>query len=352
MNDFSETYSSFISHIKIGFQDNTFLENLLNEPIEDQLNRVKKLNDLLNTTTLFNFFLKNKIKIFSHKDTNTCEISESLFGSEITLKKIFNNQDDSVKLLFWTDLKYLILYYNKYLLSIDPNDKTAQDKVQNILNNIESVKKPFINPKEGLNKILKTENLNETTNNMINDIFSTFEKSAGVPGANPFANIMEISKIISEKYKTNIENGEVNLDDLLSNMTCLPGMENMGGIISSLSSQMMPKNPEPMEKIIIDENFSTSIVVTGEQKDETQNFNVGNLLKTMESFNSLGLNNALLGNNDELSVNNSMGKLMNVFDKLSSTSNPLHLNQIMEDELGIDMVKFTDEMTKTLSNND
>jgi hypothetical protein len=342
MNDFFSYYSNFILHIKNVISDDDFFENLICETREQQLERVKKFNDSLCTTTLLNHFIKNKIKLFSHKEKDTTSVSESMFGPEITLKKIFNNQDEIVKELFWTDLKYLLISYNKYILSINPDDKNAQDRIQKLDT------KQVINPKEGLNKILKTENLNETTNNMINDIFSTFEKTVGQPGANPFANIMEISKTISEKYKSNIENGEVNIDDLLTNMTGLPGMENMNGLIGSLTKQMQTSNDEPVEKVIIDENFSTAIVPKGEQKEDSSNVNIGELLKTMDS---LGLANPLMGlggNKDE----NSMNKLMDVFGKLSNTSDPSEVNKIMENNLGIDMTKFTDEMSKVLGTND
>ena len=349
MNDFSFNYSNFISHVKNVFPDNTFLENILNETQEQQLNRVKKFNDSLNNVTLFNYFLKNKIKLFSHKEKDTTIVSESLFGSEVTLKKIFNNQEEPVKLLFWTDLKYLLLSYNRYILSTDSNNKNALDRVQKLSENNVQNSQPMINPKDGLNKILKTENLNATTNNMINDIFSTFEKTISQPGSNPFSNIMQISQIISEKYKSNIENGEVNLDDLLANMTGLPGMENMSGLIGSLSKQMQTTNTEPVEKVVIDENFSTAIVPKGEQKEESQNIDIGGLLKTMDSLGAIGLGNPLMGggSTDE----NSMSKLMDVFGKLSNTNDPSQLNQKMEADLGIDMTKFTDEMTKALNNN-
>jgi len=342
MSDFFSDYSNFIEHIKNVISDDKFFENLTSEPQEQQLERVKRFNDSLCTTTLLNHFIKNKIKLFSHKEKNTTIVSQSMFGEEVTLKKIFNNQDDSVKELFWTDLKYLLISYNKHILSINPDNKNAQDRIQ-ILD-----AKQIINPKEGLNKILKTENLNETTNNMINDIFSTFEKTVGQPGANPFANIMEISKTISEKYKSNIENGEVNIDDLLANMTGLPGMENMNGIIGSLTKQMQISPEEPVEKVIIDENFSTAIVPRGEQKEDSNNINIGELLKTMDS---LGLANPLMGLGG-IKDENSMGKLMDVFGKLSNTTDPSQLNEIMETNLGIDMAKFTDEMSKVLGKND
>jgi len=344
MNDFSSHYVSFISHIKNVSPNDTFFENLLIETPEQQLDRVKKFNDSLYNITLFNFFLKNKIKLFSHKEKNTTIVSESMFGSDITLKKIFNNQDETVKLLFWMDLKQLLLSYNKYLLSINPDDKKILERIQQL------EAKPFIDPKEGLNKILKTENLNETTNNMINDIFSTFEKTVNNPGSNPFSNIMQISQIISEKYKSNIENGEVNLDDLLANMTGIPGMENMSGLISSITTQLGQPNTESQEKVIIDENFSTAIVPKGEQKEDTTNVNVGELLKTMDSLGALSLGKQLISG--EASDENGIGKLMDVFGKLSNTSNPSQLSEIIETDLGIDMNKFTDQMSKVLGKND
>jgi hypothetical protein len=349
MNDFSFNYSNFIYHVKNAFQNNTLLENILNETNEQQLNRIKKFNDSLNSVTLFNYFLKNKLKLFSHKEKDTLLVSESIFGAEIPLKKLFNNQDESVKLLFWMDLKCLLLSYNNYVLSVDPTNKNASERVQ-LLSNLQTDvdSQQIINPKEGLNKILKTENLNSTTNNMINDIFETFEKNVSQPGSNPFANIMQISQIISEKYKSNIENGEVNLDDLLSNMTELPGMESMSGLIGSLSKQMQGNGNQTDEKIIIDENFSTAIVQQGEQPEESQNIDIGGLLKTMDSLGALG--NPLM--NDESSDENSMSKLINVFGKLSNTSDPSQLNQIIENDLGIDMNKFTNEMSKVLETND
>lgn len=346
MNEFSTNYSTFILHIKNVLPDETFIESIVNETFDEQLNRVKRFNDSLNTTTLFNYFLKNKIKLFSHKEKETLAISESIFGSEISLKKIFNNQDDSVKLLFWTDLKNLLLAYNKYILLNDSTNKNILERIQKLSDEVDVDEEVnSFNPKEGLNKILKTENLNATTNNMINDIFSTFEKSINQPGSNPFANIMEISQNISEKYKSNIENGEVNLDDLLSNMTGLPGMENIGEIIGSLTKQMQQTEEKPTEKVIIDENFSTAIVPKGEEKDESQNIDICGLLKTMDS---LGLSNPFMGGKEP----NDANKLMDVFGKLTKTSDPSQLNEIMEKDLGIDVTKFTEEMTKALNNND
>jgi hypothetical protein len=185
---------------------------------------------------------------------------------------------------------------------------------------------------------------------MINDIFSTFEETVEKPGSNPFSNIMQISQTISEKYKTNIENGEVNLDDLLKNMTGLPGMENISNIVGSITKQIQPTETIPAEKVIIDEEFSTAIVQKGEQTEDTSNFNVGELLKTMDSFGALGFTNPFV--DGKIPDENNMNKLMNVFNKLSSTENPSQLNEIFENDLGINMDKFTNEMNKVLGKNE
>jgi len=362
MNDFSHNYLTFLSHVKTVFLDNNFVESLFNESFEEQITRVKKLDNSLNNTTLFNYLVKNKIKLFSHKEKDTLAVSESLFGSDITLKKIFNNQEDSVKIIFWNDLKKLLVSYYKYSLSLNSDNNIMQSDnniMQNRMNKliVENNKNPIneqtmkcpINTKESLNKILKTENLNSTTNEMINDIFSTFEKSMNNSDSNPFENIMQISQIINDKYKSNIENGDINLDDLLKNMTGLPGMENISGLMGSFSNILGKSEPQNTEKIVIDENFTTAIVPKGEEKTETNNLNVNNILKTIDSLGVLGLPNPLNSSTDD--NNNGIDKMMNIFNKLRTTTDATDIGNIMESELGIDMNKFTSEMSKVLGDN-
>jgi hypothetical protein len=333
-------FNNLISHISELFPDNKILENINLESNDLKINRIQKFNDTINTTTNFNYLLKNKIKLFSHKEKDTLLISESLFGSELSLKKIFNNQDDTVKLVLWKDLEQLLLAYNEYLVENGNNDKNILDKIEKL----KSQNFPKIDPKESINKILNTDKLNSTTNNMINDIFSSFEKSMN--NSNPFGNIMEIGEIITEKYKDEIEKGEINLDDLLGNMSQLPGMENMGNMVESLTKQFTSSQPEEKEKVVIDENFSTSIVPQGENKDNEPGMNVASLLKTMNSFGAMGLGNPLLGGQEP-----DMNKLMSVFGKLGETNNSSDINNIFQNELGIDMNKFTEEMGKALKKN-
>lgn len=325
-------FNNFITHISQLFPENKVLEKINNESDEVKLARVKKLNDSINTTTNLNYLLKNKIKLFSHKEKDTLKISESLFGSDLSLKKIFNNQEETIKLVLWKDIKNLLLAYNEELLQNDSTNKSLLEKISKLKDNTS----PVFNPKDSINKILNTSNLNDTTNSMINDIFGSFENS----GNNPFANIMEIGQVITEKYKDDIESGKINLDDLLKNMTQLPGMENIGNMVDMLTKQM-GSTTEPAEKVVIDENFSTSIVPQGENKDNESGMNVGSLLKTMDSLGGLG--NPLLGGQEP-----DMNKLMGLFSKLRQTEDPSQLNNIFQNELGIDMNKFTQEMGKVL----
>jgi hypothetical protein len=326
MSNFSNVYSEFIQHLIELFPENTNLQKYKNEPIEVIMNRVKKFNDSLTCETHVNYLIKNKIKLFSHKESDTLAISESLFGSELTLKKIFNNQEETIKLVLWKDLTNLLSEYNKSLLEDDANNKSAQNRVNKfkILD---------------VNKFLKTDSLNQSTNEMINDIFGSFENVLKNNNGNPFNNIVQISNLITEKYKDKIASGEINVDELLKNLTNIPGMENMGSLISSITKAAEPVGPK--ETIIIDENFSTAVVEQGKEVEEQQtNLNIGSLLKTV---NSLG---GLSGENSD------MNKLMSVFGKLTSTENPEELSNIFQNELGVDVNKLTQEMAKKLEENE
>jgi hypothetical protein len=359
MDNLDKTFITFVNHVN-EVHDFTFLKDIINEPSDKKIERIKRFNDSIKNNTHINFLCKHKIKLFSHKEKDTAKISESLFGSELSLKKIFNNQEETIKLVLWDDLKKLLITYNEYLLTCDDID----DKKDQINDRIEKLKinnKNF-DPKESIDKILNTKNLNETTNNMISDIFNSFQKTFDDSNSgNPFNNILEISQKITEKYKDKIDNGEVKLDDLLSNMTNLPGMENMGNMVNMLSSNLNGANKDE-EKVIIDENFSTATIEQGTIKEDSGmgNLNVGSILKTMDNFKNMVPNlqnddntNPENDNNPKLNNNIPNGmpdlqKMMGLFNKLGSANNADNLNNIFEKELGIDINKFSKEITKIL----
>jgi hypothetical protein len=344
MTNLYEKIKDFISHLNQVFPDTRILGIIENESDDQLLDRAKQLNNSLNTANFANL-IKNRIKIFSHKDPITLKISQSFFGPELSLKKIFNNQEETIKLVFWQDLKDILLAYNQTVIISDPENKKALTRISDLT----SDHKSEFDPKEGINKILNTDKLNASTNDLINDIFGSFESSLSESNGNPFSNILQISQTITDKYKDKIENGEVNLDDLLKNMTNLPGMENMGGMVDMLSKQMTSTPKEPVEKVIIDENFSTADVQQGEIKDESSSMNMSSMLKTIDSIGSMTGSPLLSGlDGSENGEGPDMSKIMGLFNKLGNINDPTEINNVFETELGIDINKFTDEMSKVL----
>lgn len=331
MENLKLSYDAFINQMQNLYPFDNSLSVYVSNDDGIYISRIKHFNNSLNTTTKFNYFLKKKIKLFSHKDDDTLTVSQSLFGSSMPLKKIFNNQEENIKDTLWNCLHDILLQYNLFL-----NTPTSLERAELIKNNVKQKESSF-NPKESLNKILNTDNLNESTNNLINDIFGEFEKAISDKSENPLGNLYQITQNITEKYKDKIENGDIKLDNLLGNMTKLPGMEKMGGMVEMLTSKLQGEQIEPHEKVVMDENFSTSNVELGVLPDEqNSNMTIGSILQTVDNF---GFMNGQLPN---------MDILMDVFSKIGDNQNQEELNQVFEKELGIDMNKFTQEMNKML----
>jgi len=104
-----EYYNNFISQLKVIFPDNNTID-LLNKlsllSDDDKLLNCKKFNESFNDVN-FDLFLKNKLKVFSHKLEDTLTISESLLSKELPLKNILNNQPEEVKTIIWKHLHSL-----------------------------------------------------------------------------------------------------------------------------------------------------------------------------------------------------------------------------------------------------
>ena len=310
--------------MKESINDKEFIEKISSESTKLKVARVKKFDDAINTTTNFNYLLKKKIKLFSHKESDTKLISESLFGSELTLKKIFNNLEETIKLVLWDDLLNLLLIYNQFILLNNKNDVRVLERIEKIQNHIVE-KKNMSNTRQNITKLLNMDNANNTTNNLINDIFNGFESSME-QNTNSFDNILKLGQTITEKYKDKLENGEIDLSSMINNISNLPGLEGVQSMMEGIKNTFEEKTKEPQEKIIIDENFSTANVVVEEQKEESSN--ITNLLKSI--------------NNPKLK------KVMNVFNKLS-TSEPSEIKNILETEMGISMDKVSSELDKMIN---
>lgn len=333
-------YSSFYNNLTHLFQNNEFLETIKDEEQTQYVIRINNLIKSLKSQVNFNNFAKSKIKVFSHKESDTLNISESLFGKNLSLKKIFNNQNEMIKDLLWSQLHRMVLY------ELEEQNKTLKEK--NIDERIEKLKpiqkKMQSDPRNAFKSILKTDNLNDSTNNLINDIFSSFESSIG--GKNPLDNLLNISSIIGEKYKDKIDNGEIDLNGLLGGLqNNLPGMEGMKKMMEPLMNMVQTKPEEPKETVVIDENFSTANIDIGKQEDDSQPI-FGNMLKSLDST---GILNMLKNNNSESGSgiqDEGIGKLLNTLTNLKLDDPNLEDN--LKNNLGIDMAQISEQMSKIL----
>jgi len=345
---FTNEYSSLLNNLNHMYPNDEQLESISSETVEDQYKRIQKLTKSLANQTNFNNFIKSKIKTFSHKETSTLKISESLFGKNLTLKKIFNNQSDSVKIVLWKHLHKLVFC----VLENDENPSAnIIDRKKKLQENFEKEKEKVFNPKETIHNLLNTGKLTPSTNDMINDIFSSFEGSLNEK--NPFENIFNISNTISEKYKDKIENGEIDLSTLLDGLqTNLPGMENIKEMIDPiLKMQGSKESEEQKEPIIIDENFSTANIEIGQVPEESNQPAIGNVLKSLDKTGLMNMLSSGMKNNDSDDKNTDapLNKFMSLLTKLQSGANPEELSDIIKSDLGIDVDKINDQFKNILN---
>lgn len=259
---------------------------------------------------LFDTFLESKIKIFSHKDKNNKNLSESLFGSELSLKKIFNNRDDNTKLILWSYLHLIVLMVesaqqNQNKKRIEQLTKLIDDNAALLEKTKTSCQNNVKDPKAMIKEMFNID-VNDQTNDMLNDIIKSFESSlkGGEKGANPLNGILDISQKISSKYQDKINTGEIEINKLMEGIQKnIPGMDEL--LKSGMMGGMMNGNgaTKPKETVIIDENFTTADVELGKQKESKGGFNIGKMLSLANSFGVLGGNgkgvNGKCGNGGE-----------------------------------------------------
>ena len=297
-HDYLETFNNFITHLKTIYPNESTLEKLneiMNYDDTIKINNGKLLASLFDDD-VFDLFVKSKIKVFSHKNQNNQNISESLFGSNFCLKNLLNNQPDDVKKLIWFNLHTLVLI--TYSLESELANKTRIDLLFNVLNPTNQTKSD-----KKINDVFGVE-VNDETTFMMDDIMKSFEKVlSGANGANPMMGIMEVSQQISVKYASKINDGSIEMDKIMKSIfSKMPGMEKMmekmmsatnggtegmSGLMSGLMGGLGGGSSKPKEKVIIDENFSTADVEVGtikEDKNGLSNIKLGSVLKMADSM--------------------------------------------------------------------
>ena len=345
--NFNNEFNVFLFNLNKIYPSEEILVTVTNESSDQKSRRIKNLIISLNAASNFNNLCKSKIKVFSHKESITQTISESIFGKKLSLKKIFNNQPDEIKNKLWINLQKMILFLLEEEYKTNPS-KQLEERISK-LNECTMIKSLKIDQtKKSIQQLFQTDKLNDTTNNMINDIFKSFENA--MTGKDTMANILNLSSELTQKYEDKINNGEIDLNGLVNNLkNNVPGMENMKNIIDPLLkmdglSSFIGGDNESKEKVIIDENFSTANVNIGIEEESNKPV-IGNMLKAVDGT---GILNMMTGEQSQ-----SFNKLFDVVNKLKETGlgNREELNKVFKDELGIDVDKINKEMESVVKQN-
>lgn len=266
-----------------------------------------KFTELVNkSTTNKNQLLNRKIKLFSSKVDLNKKISYSLLKF-IPLKKLLNgNVSNDVKDIIWD---YILLLYvftelsskdkgnidknliKQILHSVNDNSKKNSENTTTTNSEKDSKLSKKVEKNNDADKVKKNNNTdaekdnilnldcNKETNNMINDIVGMFQNNleSDDNDGNPFKNIVEVTKKITEQYQGKIENGDIDLDSLLKSIQ---------GTMPNLPNLNLEGKSEEEIKHIIDENFSTADVDVGEaKKDEKSGFDMSQMMGMMKNLN-------------------------------------------------------------------
>lgn len=359
-----ECFNNFIKKLQIIFTDkdiNDILNNIYNFENEKKIYNGLLFVSLLNDE-YFDLFINNKIKLFSYKNSKTQEISDSLFGSILSLKNLLNNQPDDIKKIIW-------FYLHSIYYTIE---KTKSIEIQNINRLIIINKLINDNPNMSKDKFKEFFNadVNNETSDMINDIMESFDSIINNSNdTDSFNNIIDISQKIAVKYNGKIANGDIELDKILSSVSQkIPGMEkimNQMSGITQMTDGLLGGNKKSEEKVLIDENFSTSSVPIGKvEENQLNNFKIGNILKIADDFGVLPgnklsndnldeSNNENISNDEDINIKNipHIGKMMDMIQKLTKTSTlddpdklKQEMNSFLQNDMGIDINNFNEQL--------
>ena len=265
------------------------------------IERVNRFYNSLENNDLFTIFASAKIKVFSAKTVETHTVSTSLFDEKLTLKHIFNNMTEQVKDGLWIGLFNLYIQLERHHNKHPERVAVLKDMIKSIRGNQTS------NARADLFKNVIKADVNNTTTNMLDDIIGSFQNVMSNNG-NPFENIMGITEMITQKYGSKIENGEVEVDKILGGMG---SMFTGGGV----------KEEEP---VVMDENFSTANVEVGKEKDE-KGFNLGDIGKLAPLADMI----------------NKVGNVKTEEDALRIKQD---MDSFMEKELKVDMTQYKQQM--------
>jgi len=358
-SQYLQMFSHFIEQLKVIFPDEEttkFLCEIDSLSDQDKISRGQNLSLSIDDKN-FDLFCYSKIKVFSHKSEKTLAISESLFGNNLYLKNILNNQPDEVKKIIWNNL-HTLCFLSELLKPENLQDNERIIKLTKLINTSEESEEEqeACNFKDDTRKKLQEMlgvNVNNETTSMIDDIVGSFENVlTNQSGGNPLGGIMDISQKISVKYADKINNGEIELDKLMQAITSkVPGMDQMmGGMMGGSKDKAKPK-----EKVLIDENFSTASVEVGINKEpESKGMNVSGILKMADQIGVIPggkQSSKESGMEDMMNGIPGIGKVMEMMQKLENTNTQedaealkLEMDTFLQTELGVDIDKLNEQL--------
>ena len=371
-SQYLQMFNHFIEQLKVIFPDEEttkFLSEIESISDQDKISRGQNFSLSINDKN-FELFCDSKIKVFSHKSKNTLAISESIFGKNLYLKNILNNQPDEVKKVIWNNLHTLcfiseflkpenlqdserIMQLTKLINTDDSSEECEEEEEEQEAGNFNDDTKKKLQEMLGVN-------VNNETTSMIDDIVGSFESVlTNQSGGNPLGGIMDISQKISVKYADKINNGEIELDKLMQAITSkVPGMDQMMGGMMGGSMGGSKDKAKPKEKILIDENFSTASVEVGINKEaESKGMNVSGILKMADQIGVIpggkqSSNEAGIG--DIMNGIPGIGKVMEMMQKLENTNTQedaealkLEMDSFLQSELGVDINKLNEQLDST-----
>lgn len=330
-------YKDFINTIKPFIKNQSVFDIIDNFNDEQINNNIQTFHSNLENDELFKSFIKYKIKIFSTKSQTTTELSNSLFGEGLPLKKLLNNQGEHRKNIIWEHLHFIYHLYEK-------ENQNRQERLSVLKYKDISFSDKF--------KSMIGDNQNDKTKNFLDKIINSVESDChdnnqqGMPSMDK---IIKLATEITSDFKDDFENGEIDLQGLMSNLMGGIGMDqntDINNLMNNMMGGMFNQEEDKEEQVVIDENFSTDQVELGEQEE----VNPG-LQNMLNSINSMGL-----GDINFSEMQNMMGGLGDIqgmmdnedFDeeKMNDLMNNMlgSLNINGEDGEGGEFKKLMDEM--------
>ncbi len=317
-NEFLDTVQSLTKNNTSAYKDN----------VEDRLN---KFYQSLQNSDIFSLFSMTTIKVFSAKTEETHSVSTSLFGENLTLKHIFNNQNEEIKCKLWE------LLLNMYI-QLERVKNNNQEKISTLKDALKKNRQAASHSIKNdiFKNVLKTD-VNNTTSSMLDDIIGSFQSVVSNKG-NPFENIMGITEMITSKYGNKIENGEVEIDKILGGMGNLLSKGMTGG------TGMGEKKEEP---VVMDENFSTANVDVGKEEEKKENgFNFSKLMPLANMVNKIG---SIKSADDVNALKNEMDKFMEKELKVNMDDYKENLEKL---EKQLENAKMKNQVVETVDEHD